>query len=1562
MQSWSIEGFQISPQQKRLWSLSNRGESQSYRVRGEILIEGNVDYSILKAAIQEVVNKAEIFRTSFQILPEMTVPLQAIKERANLEIKYNDLTALDSKKHKTAIEELLTQQKQIKFNLKKGDILAVNAVQISSWQHILIITLSSLCGDIISLYNFLNEIGDAYTNCLSQKERLNEPLQYADIATWQNELFEENKLEVEKKYWHEQNIFDFTKIQLPYEREAQELEFCPRWIAINLDADILTKIEALAKNNSVSISTILMACWQVLLWRLVGQSEIAIATYFDGRNYEELKSAFGLLAKYPPVHITLDENEKFSEILKQLEEKISEVGRWQEFFNWDELINSNDYAPRTAKGDRELSFFPFAFEFISQPTKYCIDNISFSLQKLYACIERFKVKLSCWYRDNFLVTELHYDANIFDRVDIERLAAEFQTILKSAVNCPETEISQLEIFSQKERQQLLVEFNHTNSNPPPYQCLHHWFEAQVNNTPNNIAVVFEDRKLTYQQLNIKADCIANSLASLGVKPESIVALCVERSPYIPVGILGILKAGGAYLPLEPSLPLEALAFRLQDAKVSVLLTQKHLTDTIKQLPIVAQNKIQIVCLDESPLTLITMGENSISPQAYPGRGADLTTTSKNLAYVIYTSGSTGKPKGVAVEHRQVINYLSGILERLNLPVGASFATVSTFAADLGNTVIFSALCSGGCLHIIAEEKATDPVALADYVRYHQIDCLKIVPSHLSALLTHSHPEQILPRQRLILGGEASTWELINQIHNLAPNCQIFNHYGPTETTIGVLTNSIDFKPNPKYATVPLGRPLANSQIYLLDSHQKPVPIGVAGEIYIGGESVARGYLNRPKLTAERFIKNPFNNCSEARLYRTGDLARFHRDGSLEFLGRVDDQIKLNGFRIELGEIEAALHQHPKIKNVVVLAREDKLSCKRLVAYLVFQDNSAQNKVNDLRAFLAEKLPEYMLPSHFVPLKALPLTANGKIDRQALPAPDEVKPEIQGFVAPTTPAEIALAKIWSELLGVEKVSIHDNFFELGGDSIISIQAIARANQVGLRLTPKQIFEHQTIAKLAANAESSTKIESKQGLITGSVPLTPIQRSFFEQDLPQPHHWNQSVLLELKQDIDAKLLPKALHCLLQHHDALRMRFWQEANSWQASIGDSNQQISFTWLDLSNLSEENRTAAIEATSAQVQTSLNLLEGELVKVVLFDLGCDFLRKRYADRKNRLLIVIHHLIVDSVSWRILLSDFQTIIEQLNQSKIVQLPAKTTSFKQWSESLQEYERAKTLHSELDYWRSQAKKQISPLPKDYPQGANTVAQTRIVSVFLSEAETQALLQQVPAKYQTQMNDVLLTALVQTFARWTKECTLLVNLEGHGREDIISGVDLSRTVGWFTTVFPVLLNLENTSFIGDALKSIKEQLRSIPNRGIGYGVLKYLSRKLSISDSVQPEVCFNYLGQFDRVLPDSSLFSFAPESYGATRSPLGNRRYLIDINGFVSEEKLEFNWAYSQEIHQEATISSLAQGFIETLRNIITHCQSTEAGGYTPSDFPQANLNQKELDRFLAKISQRSENKG
>jgi amino acid adenylation domain-containing protein/non-ribosomal peptide synthase protein (TIGR01720 family) len=1524
MQAISIEGFQISPQQKRLWLLQQETDHQPYRVQCAVLVEGDIEYTILEKAIHNVWAKYEILRTSFPTLAEMAVPLQVIGEEPSIKLNYYDWQDLDPESQQINIDRFFQENNELYFDLEKGFTSKVDIIKKSDNQYILLIATSSICADRISLHHLLHDIIATY-DAYSHKRELEEtPLQYADISAWQNELLTGEEAETARDYWHNQKVSNSLIGKLPNERRVNQKQiFEPQAITINFDSAILTEITAIAQKHTVDISTVLMACWQILLWRLTNKSEPILAWCSDGRNYEELQSAVGFLAKSLPIRIQPQEEHILIDILKQLDEVINQVSQWQDFFNAEEFLAEN-------QDSQELSFLPFAFEFVSQSSKYFASNVTFSIQKIYSCIERFKVKLLCWQQSDSLAAEFYYDTNLFEQEDIERLAAQFQTLLISVINNPETSIAQLKILSPQERQQLLGEFNNSKTLPHPYLCIHHWMEAQANSTPNNIAVVFDNQQLTYQELNAKANNLANHLASLGIKPETIVALCVERSLDMIVGILGILKAGAAYLPLEPSLPETALTFRLQDAQVSVLLTQKHLAEKINF-------QAQVVCIDAD---INNSPQNNILKPASP----------ENLAYVIYTSGSTGKPKGVAVEHRQIVNYVNGILEKLDLPEAASFATVSTFAADLGNTAIFAALCTGGCLHIIAEDVATDPVAFADYNYRHSIDCLKIVPSHLSALLSGSHGEKLLPRQRLILGGEAATWNLIKRVRELAPECKIFNHYGPTETTVGVLTYPVEeISTDTLSNTVPLGRPLANTQIYLLDNYYQPVPFGVIGEIYIGGDNVARGYINQPELTNERFIPNPFSSESNARLYRTGDLGRYQPDGNLEFLGRIDDQVKIHGYRIELGGIEAVLRQHSQVKEVVVAAREDHSGKKQLVAYMVGQEDL---KSAEMRDFIKQKLPEYMLPSQFVFLKALPLTANGKIDKKALPAPDVVKPELQAtFVAPRTPVEIALAKIWAELLNLEQVSVYDNFFELGGDSIISIQAIAKANQVGLRLTPKQIFEHQTIAKLALVADTNSTTEAEQGLVIGAVPLTPIQHSFFAQKLPEAHHWNQSLLLKLQQDIEPNILQQAIQHLLAHHDALRLRFRLIANGWESFNAGVESEIPFTKFDFSALPLEQQKAAIEAKAIELQASLDLSNGSLVRVALFDLG--------SQQNNRLLIIIHHLAVDGVSWRILLSDLQTAIEQIQQNQAIQLPAKTTSFKQWSERLQEYANTKTLHSQLDFWCSDLRKQVAPLPVDYVGGLNTVASSKTLSIFLNETETQALLQEVPAKYHTQINDVLLTALAKTFAEWTGQQTLLVNLEGHGREDIFTDIDLSRTVGWFTTVFPVLLNLESSA-IGDALKAIKEQLRSIPNRGFDYGVLRYLCSDTAknLAAIPQAEVCFNYLGQFDQVLQESSLFKLASESSGTARSPLGSRRHLIDISGFVSGGCLQLDWNYSTSIHKENTVSNLADKFVQTLREIISHCQAADAGGYTPSDFSKAKVSQKDLDFLLAKINRGS----
>ena len=1535
MQSLSIEGFRLSPQQKRLWLLQQAGHSQPYRAQCAVLIEGNLNTDTLEAAIQKVVERHEILRTNFQDLPGMNLPLQVIADNSLLAIRHHNIRDLSPEEQEAKIEVLFQEASQLAFDFECGSVLDVSLVSLSPDKHLLLACLPAMNADLVTLRNLVGETSRFYAASLHNQELIDEPLQYVDIAEWQNELFEGEEAELGKEYWRTKDLSCLAKWKLPQENPSVvKLGFEPKSISLTFNSERVTKLEAIAQKYDTSISTLLQACWYVLLWRLTEQSDVIVGTYCDGRNYEELEPALGLIAKYLPINCHLEDNFKFGEILKQIDESIGNAFKWQEAFTWEELAGT------TAKNLDSL-FFPFCFEFEEKLAQYSVADLSVSIYKQYVCIDPFKVKLSCIRWDDSLIAEFHYDSSLFQVKDVERLARYFQTLLISVAENPEAAIGELEILSKSERKQLLIEFNNTQTYYPKDLCIHQLIEQQAARTPDNIAVVFENQQLTYAQLNTRANQLAHHLQALGVTAETVVALCVERSLDMLVGLLGILKAGGAYLPLDPIVPSDRLSYMMHDAGASIILTQQHLAERFPQ------QAAPLIYLDSDWDVIARQPDENPLSQATP----------ENLVYVIYTSGSTGKPKGVAVEHRQLLNYLHGILARLDLPEGSSFATVSTFAADLGNTVIFPALCTGGCLHVISQERATSPEMLVDYCESHPIDCLKIVPSHLNALLTASHPEKILPKKYLILGGEALSWQLVEKIQQYKPSCQILNHYGPTETTVGVLTYPVNELMRDKSETVPLGRAIANTQIYILDHYLQPVPIGVAGELHIGGDSLARGYLNQPELTADKFITIEHLGGQDAhptRVYRTGDLARYLPDGNIEFLGRIDHQVKIRGFRIELGEVESVLRQYPAIGETIIIAQEDELSNKRLVAYIV--PNQSECSVSNLRNFLKEKLPEYMVPSAFVTLKALPLTPNGKVDRQALPAPDSVKPELEGrFVAPRTPIEETITKIWAQVLGLERISIYDNFFELGGDSILSIQIVARANQAGLQLTPKQLFESPTVAGLAAVAGTPATIQAQQEPVTGAIPLTPIQHWFFEQKLCERHHWNQALLLEVRGMITPALLEQAVQHLLKHHDALRLRFTSTESGWQqVNAGlDATESVPFSFIDLSGISAAEQATVLEATASELQASLNLAEGSLIRVALFDFG--------DNQPNRLLIVIHHLAVDGISWRILLEDLQQIYQQLSQGEAVQLPPKTFSFKQWSESLREYARSERLQQERNYWLRTS--HYSRLPVDNPNGANMVALARTVSVSLNVEETRALLQDVPSAYQTQINDVLLTALVQTVAEWTQEHSLLLDLEGHGREAITKDIDVSRTVGWFTTIFPVVLTLEEILEPGEVLKAIKEQLRSVPNRGIGYGVLRYLSEDAQVTQQLQTlpqaEVRFNYLGQFDQVLPESSLFKLVNQTTDTSRSPRGNRRYLIDINGFVLGGQLQLEWTYSEQIHQRNTIERLAQGFVGALRSLITHCQSPEAGGYTPSDFQKAKVNQKDLDRLFAQINRGSD---
>lgn len=1039
MQTETIRGFQLSPQQKRLWSLQQK--SSAHLTQFSILLEGDIQSKILRAVLQQIINRHEIIRTSFHCLPGKKMPVMVLEDAICPLWQDIDLSNWNERQQLAKVEEIFRQERCKYFDLDRDVLLHCYLLKLSARRHLLVICLPALCADTWTIKNLVKEISFLYSESLkSEKFCYEATMQYLQVSEWQNQLLEDEDAKAANEYWYQQKNSNSDRLKLPFERQPSKLsEFNPACIRESICSELTAKATNLAQRYDTSLQVVLLACWQILIWRLTGEQDIIIGRKSDRREYEELQDVFGPLATWLPIKSYLSSDLHFFEVLELGQAAITDAQEWQDYF-----------VPEPVDDDKALAF-PIGFEFEQLSEKYFAADVSFSFCQQYSFIEPFKVKLTCTQLNESLESEFYYDVNYFSVESIQRLAKQFHTLLASIIENPDAAIGQLEVLSPSDRQQLLFDFNQTKVDYSLDKCIHQLFEEQVETTPNNIAAVFEDQQLTYAELNARANQLAHYLQSLGIGAEMLVGIYLERSLEMIVTLLGILKAGGAYLPLDPALPKESLALRLQDSRATVLLTEQH---WVNDLP---TDAVRVICLDSD--------QGVIARQS--NRNPTSEVTSENLVYVLYTSGSTGRPKGVAIEHQQLLNYLKAIADKLDLPTDASFATVSTFAADLGNTAIFPALCRGGCLHVISKERASDPAALATYFDRHPIDCLKIVPSHLATLLESSHSEKVLPCQCLVLGGEAASWHLIKQIQKYSPTCRIFNHYGPTETTVGVLTYSLKSRQVDHHSeNVPIGRPLANAQVYVLNQQLQPVPIGVSGELHIGGAGLARGYLNSPELTATKFISNPWSKNPRAKLYKTGDRVRYLLDGNLEFLGRIDNQVKIRGFRIELGEIESVLRQHSNVRESVVLAREYEFSSKYLVAYVVLRQGNVAS-ASELRRFLKEKLPEYMVPSAFVLLKSLPLTPNGKVDHQALPSPETVRPNLADtFVAPRTPVEESLAGIWTEVLRLEKVGIHDNFFELGGHSLLVTQVVSRLRDAfAIDLPLSNFFDAPNIADLA-----------------------------------------------------------------------------------------------------------------------------------------------------------------------------------------------------------------------------------------------------------------------------------------------------------------------------------------------------------------------------------------------------------------------------------------------------------------------------------------------------------------
>ncbi|UCP12292.1 amino acid adenylation domain-containing protein [Pseudomonas sp. MM213] len=1494
----------LSYAQQRMWFLWQLdAQSGAYNLPGAVRLTGALNLSALEQAFVSLVARHETLRTVFQRQADDT--LLQVPASAPLIIKHVDFSALPETERERAVAQAAEQQSVLPFDLSVGPLLRVTLLKLAEQEHVLLLTLHHIVSDGWSMNVLIDEFIRCYDafEAGAQPQLAPLPIQYSDYALWQRRWLEAGEQARQLDYWQAQLGDEHPVLELPtdHSRPAMPSYRGTRY-EFAVDTQLAEQLRTTAQKHNITLFMLLLGAFNALLHRYTGQTDIRVGVPIANRNRAEIEGLIGFFVNTQVLRTRLDGHTRVDDLLRAIKETALGAQAHQDL-PFERLVEA-------LKLERSLSHTPlFQVMYNHQPQVADMSSISTASGLVLGAIEwegrttQFDLTLDTYEKGGKLHAALTYASDLFDAPTIARMAQHWTRLLQAMVIDTHQRVGELPMLAADEQQVLVHDWNRTAETYPVEQCIHELIHAQALRTPEAPALVFGDRQLTYAQLDARTNQLAHYLREQGVGLDVLVGIAVERSLEMVIGLLAILKAGGAYVPLDPEYPAERLAYMIEDSAIGVLLTQSALAGTLPT------EGIKVIALDQDEDWLDGYSENCPQVSVNP----------LNLAYVIYTSGSTGKPKGAGNSHAALVNRLCWMQQAYGLDGSDSVLQKTPFSFDVSVWEFFWPLMTGARLVVAPPGAHREPARLIGLIGEFGISTLHFVPSMLQAFIHEPGVEACTSLKRIACSGEALPLDAQLQVFAKLPGAGLFNLYGPTEAAIDVTHwTCVDEGAD----SVPIGRPIANLRTHVLDAQLLPVPAGVAGELYLGGAGLARSYHRRPGLTAERFVPCPFHDG--ARLYRTGDRVRQRADGVIEYLGRLDHQVKLRGLRIELGEIETRLMQHPLVREAVVLVQGG----KHLVAYLVLESAEAQWP-ETLKGWLLKSLPEYMVPTYLMPLDALPVTANGKLDRKALPQPDAA-PQ-QAFVAPQDAMQMALAQIWQDVLGLERVGLEDNFFELGGDSIISIQVVSRARQAGIRLSPRDLFQYQTVRSLALVAAFDNRSAIDQGPVSGEVILTPAQHYFFEQAIAQPQHWNQSLLLTPREALNPQALEAALVTVINHHDALRLRFAASVDGWQQSHGP---QVETTGLWQRHAAS---TEALTALCDEAQRSLDLADGPLLRALLVSLD---------DGSQRLLLAVHHLAVDGVSWRVLLEDLQQVYAQLAGGSAATLPDKTSAYQHWAKHLQAH--ARTLDQQLPYWQAQHA-DARDLPCENPLGSLQHRHGHKIESKLDAGLTRQLLQTAPVAYRTQVNDLLLTALARVICRWTGHNSTLIQLEGHGREDLFDDLDLTRTVGWFTSLFPV--RLQPHAQTANTIKAIKEQLRAIPDKGLGYGLLRYLgepAQREALQGLPAPRITFNYLGQFDRQFDEDALFVPAAESGGQAQgddAPLAN---WLTLESQVYGGQLSLQWGFSRDMFADGTVQKLADAYTEELTALIEHCCATPAGQVTPSDFPLARINQAQLD--------------
>jgi amino acid adenylation domain-containing protein/non-ribosomal peptide synthase protein (TIGR01720 family) len=1506
----------LSIQQQREWAFGHfRGANN---IPGAFRVEGEFDQCLLSRVLTEVTERHEVLRSTVEQQADGTW-VQVVHPVTPVPVPVEDLTHLTDEEQRAEIRRRWEIEVATPFHPAQHQRLRISLLRLAPSQHVVLITTDHAAADLVSMSILVQEFAALYVTAgaLPPVE-----IQYGDFAVWQREK-EEQQIAAEREHWR-QTLRDVPAgLALPTDRPCPVAPtFAGGTYECDLSPELTAGLRRFADSERASIGVVLCAACSVLLYRYTGREDLVIGEILYGRNRAEIERIIGCFVGALPLRMRLSHELTLREVVQQARATVVTAYSHQDL-PVDAMLDQLDLGPEASVS----SLIDMWLDVRTPPTQLEVPGLKIAVEPMHSSLAPSPLTLGVDFDADDLCLQWLYMTELFDHETVVLLAGQLERILREIVTAPQTTVERVELATGSGSATPAP----AGREPAAHATFVELFQRRVAIAPRAAAVVCDGVPTSYAELNRDANQLARQLRGCGAGPEKLVGILLDRSPLLATAVLGVLKAGAGYLPLDPAYPPDRSASMLAGANVRVLITQQRHASVFADAGLPAPGRL--ILLDGPDARA-----DSTLGGAADGDLPDLPDPA-SLAYVVYTSGSTGRPKGVAIEHGSLARYARDAVDRLGLGSGDRFLQFASPGFDVLAEELFPTWLAGGCVVFPAFPLVTGG-ELTDLIGRERLTVIELPTAYWHEWVRElDRIGAALPSclRLVIIGGERVLPERVARWRQ--SDASLVNCYGLTETTVTSTFFTLDSAgPVNEWPNLPIGSPLPLADLHVLDRRLSPVPAGATGELYIGGVSLARGYLGQPGLTAERFIADP--GGSGQRLYRTGDLVRQRSDGNLEFLSRVDAQIKIRGFRIEPMEIESAINRHPQVAASAVAPHEPVPGDRRLVGYVVARAGATLG-VADLRRFVERELPAYMVPSTFVQLDALPLSTNGKVDRNALPAPDGLRPGVaEEYVAPQTPVQQTLADAVAAVIGVEKVGIDDNFFEIGGDSILAIQVVTRAQEEGLRLTPFDVFANPTVAGLAAVAGAGPVIDAEQGDVSGPVPLAPSQRWLCAAGVADPHHWNDSALLDLHAPIEPELVRDAAEHLLAHHDGLRQRILVAGENTRVRIAPRGDATPFEVHDLGDVGEAELTGRVREVIARMQASLDLAVGPLLRVGLV---------RASRQPDRLVVITHRLAVDGESMRILLEDLSAALAQLRDGQPVKLPAKTTSWQSWARRLVRHGRSDSVLSQRAYWTDLVSGPAGRLRSDGSASADagTVAAARTVTTSLNAAETGELLR-LPDALSCAVPDVLLAALGRTLSSWTGHGHHVIYLVRHDREPIFDEVDLARTVGPFGHVHPVALTCAADEPPEIALREVKEHLRSVPSNGIGWQLLRQDADPVPDAPA---DLAFTYLAA--EHCPEAASFTVA-RGLGDDESPRNLRPYPLEVCASAVGDELTVRWTYSRGRHQHETIARVAERYVAELRTMIELGRTPGGVSRTPSDFPLARVDQVQLDELLSRL--------